>query len=583
MAIITPSARVWRFFVRLLCCAVTAPAVFAQQAGNQGLSFASSINANVIHQSIAGDNLGTLNINTLQVRPDASALFRSRHIEARVNASVTHLERSGDEFQVQNTFPEISYTLLSRFFDDRAYLRANGAFRYQNAFAGNFLVNNFLNNQGELVKMRTNQIAAGVNVLQNDWLNGQAELSYALVESERNPFFQGIALDNEIIASRMLLTQGDRVQSMSWRVQGTFQKADRVQGIGAGVALGARGGVGFATRNLLADLDVGIIGDWAFRFTAQHEANQFGNGQVGNGALLFQNSREFNTYGAGVTYRQRPDRFISVTYNQVDTVVIQEQQDNFVGVDLNWAFSPRTSVQARYTRRFFGESANADIRYNARRWRGSLRYTETVTNNAFLLAENQSNGVFVCPTGDTNLANCFQPASLDYQPSVDEQLVELFSQNLELNDNIIIRKALTSQLGFDLSRVRVGFSNAYSEETLVTQDGVRRTITGGVNLGYDLGAFTNINASITYAQIDQRISGTGVVFGGFFGGSGKNENINTRLQIRRTIGRQLSANAAFDYIERQGDIGFGLFGANFTDRRVSVGVSYRFNQQGGAN
>ena len=63
----------------------------------------------------------------------------------------------------------------------------------------------------------------------------------------------------------------------------------------------------------------------------------------------------------GLTYRQAENRYISLTANKSDSDLGEDDGETFVGVDMQWALSTRTRIAATYGRRFYGESASANI------------------------------------------------------------------------------------------------------------------------------------------------------------------------------------------------------------------------------
>lgn len=570
MAIITRNVSLLRGFA-FFTVAITATATLAQER-RTGFTVTAGANAEVIHQTISAEQFGNRSLNTLQISPRVNAFYQSRTFSGLWTGSVTHLDQGSDNFAIRDTYEEYSYTANWQPFDRLLSFQASGALRYQNAFAGNFLINDFLNDQGQLVKSRSNQLASTLTLDQGDWFRGSGTLSYAQLRSEQNPLFQGLALNNDVYSAQGQLVQGDRVRHLTWRLQGSFQSAEQGQGVGVGGIGGVGPGQGrFTNRNIIGDMDVLLSDHWALRLTGQHEGNQ-----LANQTETFREVRQFDTYGVGITYRVRNDRFIAITANRVNSDIEENDGDNFIGLDMNWAFTERTGLQARYTRRFFGESGNVAFRYNTKHIRTNLSYTEDVTSNVILLANPENLGVFVCPAGNATLANCFQPNSLNYQPQAGEQLVQLSTQNLELNDNVILRKALNAQLGYMFSRVTLGLFGIYSEETFLNVDAIRRTISGGGDITYQLGAYTDVNARVSYAEIAQRGSGEGGGFAFGFLGPGDNRNWNATLQIRRTLGQHLSANLSASYIDQSGDVPLGLFGANFADRRITLGLQYRY-------
>jgi hypothetical protein len=82
-----------------------------------------------------------------------------------------------------------------------------------------------------------------------------------------------------------------------------------------------------------------------------------------------------------------------------------------------------------------------------------------------------------------------------------------------------------------------------------------------------------LNASVNYANITQRSETLN---------NGESDNWNATLGVDRTFGRALTVNADLNYVDRSGDlingggIGNGFFGANFTDRRITIGITYTY-------
>ncbi|MEC8416491.1 MAG: TIGR03016 family PEP-CTERM system-associated outer membrane protein, partial [Pseudomonadota bacterium] len=140
-------------------------------------------------------------------------------------------------------------------------------------------------------------------------------------------------------------------------------------------------------------------------------------------------------------------------------------------------------------------------------------------------------------------------------------------------DDIIVRKSSNFQIGYDFSRVTLGMSWRYSEDDALDQDRLTRTYSFGTTLAYKIGSYSELNANVNYANIEQRSDTLD---------SGESENWNATLGFTRKIGRNLSASANFSYIDRSGDLinatsaGNGFFGSDFTDRKLSVSITYTY-------
>ena len=432
--------------------------------------------------------------------------------------------------------------------------QAAGALNYQNTTASNFLVTDFIANSDSLAKTRSNRLSSTLTLDQGDWVRGQGTASYSDTASERS-LANNNALDNDSYQLTGNLINGDEAKYFIWSVTGTYQNTERGQ---------ANTG-DFESRTGNGYIDTRIYGDWAFRLTGRHEANQI-SGRNDTNSIV----REFNSYGAGLTYRQTETRYIAITANKSDSDLDEDDGETFVGLDMQWALSTRTQIAATYGRRFYGESASASIGYNSKYLRTSFSYSEDVTNTSRLLADPENLGVFVCPSASTSIADCCQPNSLSYTPNAGEQLVQITTQNLEFDDNIILRKSANFQAGYDFSRVTLAFSWRYSEDDYLDEDRLRRTYSFGTNLAYKIGSYTNITSSINYANITGQ--GAEESF------RGESDNWNASIGLEREFGRRLKASIDARYLEQEGDLNAGgQFGNNYTDRRLSASITYTYD------
>lgn len=523
------------------------------------LEVTANASAESIFQDVDSEENGTFSLTTLSVNPSINASYESRTIKGLWQGKLTHLERDNDDASREDTYGEYSYSANWAPFDEILIFQASGALNYQNAQAGNFLVSDFFTNADGLAKTRSNRIRVSTALTQGDWIRVGGQASYSDVASEQSALNNGFALNNDTYQMSMNIVNGESAKYLIWNVTGSFQNTGRAQA----------GQDNFISRNATGFLDIHLLSDWAIRLTGTHEGNQVSNRDDSLSVV-----RKFYTYGAGLVYRRSSNRFIGITANKIDSDTPSDSGETFVGFDFQWAFSSRTSLSANYGRRFFGETAGANISYNSKYFRTSFGYTEDVTNTSRLLADPENLGVFVCPVNSGSIASCFQPNSLSYVPNADEQFVQITTQNLEFNDDIIVRKSSNFQMGYDFSRVTLGMSWRYSEDDALDQDRLTRTYSLGSTLAYRIGNYTNLNASVNYANITQRSETLN---------SGESDNWNATLGIERTFGRVLKVYTNLNYVDRSGDllngggIGNGFFGANFTDRRITLGITYTYD------
>ena len=510
--------------------------------------------ADTIYQSVDTEENGNRSLTTVTIAPKVNATYQTRTFQGLWSGTYTHLERDNDDASQRQDYAEYSYSAQWVPFENLLSFQAAGALNYQNTNSANFLVSDFIANSDSLAKTRSNRLSSTLTLDQGDWVRGQGTASYSDTASERS-LTNNNALDNDSYQLTGNLINGDEAKYFIWSVTGTYQNTERGQ---------ANSG-DFESRTGDGYIDTRIYGDWAFRLTARHEANQISD-RDDTASLV----REFNSYGAGLTYRQAENRYISVTANKSDSDLEEDDNETFIGIDMQWALSTRTRIAATYGRRFYGESASASIGYNSKYLRTSFSYSEDVTNTSRLLADPENLGVFVCPAATTSIADCFQPNSLSYTPNAGEQLVQLTSQNLEFDDNIILRKSANFQAGYDFSRVTLAFSWRYSEDDYLDEDRLRRTYSFGTNLAYKIGSYTNLTSSINYANVTGQ--GAEEVF------RGESENWNASIGLEREFGRRLKASIDARYLKQEGDLNSGgQFGNNYTDRRLSASITYTYD------
>ena len=557
MGTTTQSVTIRRYLMpknRIMKLSLVAMSVATSFVAQAKLEVNALATADTIHQNVKTEENGTRSLTTLTVAPKVNATYQTRTFQGLWSGTYTHLERDNDDASQRQDYAEYSYSAQWVTFENLLSFQAAGALNYQNTNSANFLVSDFIANSDSLAKTRSNRLSSTLTLDQGDWVRGQGTASYSDTASERS-ITNNNALDNDSYQLTGNLINGDEAKYFLWSVTGTYQNTERGQANTGDFE--SRTGDGF--------IDTRVYGDWAIRLTARHEANQISDRDDTNSLV-----REFNSYGAGLTYRRAENRYISITANKSDSDLEEDDGETFIGLDMQWALSTRTRIAATYGRRFYGESASASIGYNSKYLRTSFSYTEDVTNTSRLLADPENLGVFVCPTATTSIADCFQPNSLSYTPSAGEQLVQLTSQNVEFDDNIILRKSANFQAGYDFSRVTLAFSWRYSEDDYLDEDRLRRTYSLGTNLAYKIGSYTNITSSINYANI------TGLGAEETF--RGESDNWNASIGLEREFGRRLKASIDARYLEQEGDLNAGgQFGNNYTDRRISASVTYTYD------
>ncbi|MDO6566344.1 TIGR03016 family PEP-CTERM system-associated outer membrane protein [Alteromonas sp. 1_MG-2023] len=542
----------FKYFNRKAYLAVAIAAISPSTYANVDIT--GSAQAESVFQNIDTEENGKLSLSTFTITPKVNAIYQSRTFNGLWSGTLTHLERDNDDIGQTQNYAEYSYSAQWAPLNEVLTFQATGALDYRNADSSSFLVSDFLTNSDSLAKTRNNTLSSTLLIDKNNWVNAQGSASYSDVASESSTT-SSTSLNNDSYQLFGTLTNGEYSRYVIWEATGSYQNTESNQSSSND----------FITRTADAFTDFRVLEHWAIRLTASHEANQVSNRTDTNSL-----TREYNSFGVGLTYRQSENRYIAITANKSDSDVDEDDDETFVGLDMLWALSARTQIGGSYGRRFYGESASANIKYNSKYFRSSLTYSEDVTNTSRLLSDTENLGVFVCPVTSSSISSCFQPSSLTYTPSVDEQFVQLSSQNLDFDDSIILQKRTNFQMGYSFSRINLGMSWIYSENDYLDEDRLQRTLSLTTTLSYKLGSYTNLNTSLSFAKIDGQSEDNTY--------DGTSDNLNATLGLDRSFGQHLEASLDLSYIDKSGDLasGGGLYGNDYTDRRITLSVTYTY-------
>lgn len=535
-------------------CTVAALAAPAALAGD--ITLQPSVSSSAIFQQIDSEGRGDRDILTWRVEPALRALYTAKRARASATVTGTHLQRDNDTFATQDTYVEYNYNASLDVVERLLQLSAQGRSSYLNTNTNNFLVSDFLTNANDLARTQSDTIQALTDFSQNPFVSGTASVSYSKVKSEDSEFINTQRLNNETFSVGTQFTEGSAVQGFKWQFSGNYSDTDRSQ-----ADLG-----NFTSHEVSAFIDRHVFDKVAVRVTGYSESYEFRS--LGD---FIQNDREFDSVGAGLTYRISDDRYISLTANSASSSNPNNDGDVYPGVDINWAFTTRTSLQAKFGQRFYGDSANVRLQHATRKIRTVISYTEQVRNFSQFINDNQIDGVFVCP-GAGFSPGCFQTPSLGYQLQNGEQFVRFSDANNAIEDDVILRKAGAFEMGYESRVARLGIFARYSEDDFLGQGRQRETISYGTNLNYRVGAFTRLNAVLSFADITQSRSR----FSTQPFAAGEGDNVALSLSLSHRLSPQLNATAGYTFNERSGDIRENAFGSNFTENRLQVGLTYQF-------
>ncbi|MDT0582618.1 TIGR03016 family PEP-CTERM system-associated outer membrane protein [Brumicola blandensis] len=552
------------YYSRKKTCIAKAIIAIVLGAGYSSISFANElkytigVDSEAIFQDVFSEELQErINSTNYIVKPRLSVNYETRRGNFNWTATHSHVRRDLDELSTTDNYTNYSYRAGVELIDNLLNFNASGALNYQTVSSGGFLVDNFLLNANNLSKTRSNRFGLNLDLPKGDYFGHRTQVNYSSTESEQREGAPG-QLNSNVISINTSTFTGENFERLSAQLNTSFAITDREE-------------QGDYT-NRLADvaLSYRVKGNIGVIVTGTHEANQ-----VASESEAFSLLRDFNSIGAGIIWRESDNKAIALTWNRADNESVEVDEDNngYIGVDINWAFNPRTQVSADYSRRFFGESGSFSFQHRIKRFRTQIQYTEEVTSFSQLIADPNNLGVFVCADGINDLASCFQPSSLNYQLAPNETFVQFSDQNSEINDELILRKGLSWQVGTQQRRTSVSLSGRYSTNEYLESDRLSRTYSASTSVSFNIGQKTNIRWTTDAAFTDDILEGD----------SGSSDVYSSELSLTRKLGRYFDLSLDFSYLDRTtegrvvGGTATGLTG-DLQDRRISLNLKYTLNK-----
>ncbi len=172
-----------------------------------------------------------------------------------------------------------------------------------------------------------------------------------------------------------------------------------------------------------------------------------------SGNVQRTNQKTTPSWGPGLSWSVAKKFIIDVSYNYLINDI--QESDDYLATSIEWLPSPRTSVFASHSQRFFGDSYMLDFSHRTKRLENKISYHETIEvfdRNTYL---ETVLGTFWCPLATNNAEqppieteDCFITS-----PKVDNyQLVTLRSIKPIDNNEFTLNKRLTWQSALNLAR-----------------------------------------------------------------------------------------------------------------------------------
>ncbi|PCI59222.1 MAG: TIGR03016 family PEP-CTERM system-associated outer membrane protein [Gammaproteobacteria bacterium] len=249
-----------------------------------------------------------------------------------------------------------------------------------------------------------------------------------------------------------------------------------------------------------------------------------------------------SSWGPGFRWRISSHFYIDLSYNYVAD---KTKSDNYVATAINWQPSSRTTLEASYNKRFFGDSYNVNFQHKIRRLSNTISYTETVQafdRNSF----NQvSLGNFWCPVG-ADLSNDVSACFIGSDTTIDfnnYQLVTVLDQVLVAGNEFSLNKTLSWQTDLSLARTTFTLSINGNQRESLTTSRKQKNLNASVSATRRISGKSDIALSFSFRKqlFDQNNTQ----------GNGQDDYYRTiSATYSRKLASSLSSNFSVQYLDR---------------------------------
>jgi uncharacterized protein (PEP-CTERM system associated) len=301
--------------------------------------------------------------------------------------------------------------------------------------------------------------------------------------------------DREGVIATLSSTNGSSARHIFWQVEHSYQKLKN----------NAQDG-----KLSQSEVKIGLITHFKINpFVRYYDEDNSGNLSNQN------NSTESNSYGLGIRWLISPRLYLDSSYNKPignSLDIDGKKQDDYINTAIQWQPSIRTTLEANYSERFFGDSYGLNFIHKNKRLTNTISYVEdiqTLTRNNFV---NNIIGFYLCPNNTTLIEQCIiqdDSSVIPANPSdPNDQGYRIFPiQDFTLvEDNVLsLNKTLNWNSTLELTRTTINFNasqqNRDNLETRIEDElnaislNVKRDVSGRSSVSVDV-SYTETNLQI---------------------------------------------------------------------------------------
>lgn len=462
-----------------------------------------------------------------------------------------------DEQRKNESYTDFRLTNRASLLSDQLSLRLGAGQSYRAATSNVSRYVDEITAGGDMAKVQTRDFGAGYRFDPYIWLNGFVDVNASKASTDRSVSvlfdddpFADTGIDNEILSGSAEIKSRSRASKFFYGFRANGLKTSRE----LGEDLYNRRGNGV----------IGVPFFWRVAMIAQgsFESN---SGLVSTNPQ-FDNYRSFQSVGGGFEWNISDRSWWNVTYNKINNFLGESE---YLGTQFNFQPSRRTKLSGSLDRRFFGRSAELSGSYSLKRLTMAVQVSDTVNSLLALNAADAEFGLFVCPPGVTpGLASCFQPPTAQYRPQPGERYYNIQLPGEDLNDALVVRRAVNYNLGYAFSRLKLQLQLGERRDIYLEQDAELQDRTASLNANWQLSKRNSLTATSSYSKLKfDGDDGLGNRFGNRQGTQASNS-----LSFNRKINPQLTAGLT----ARHTEIDYQGRELDYQENRLSFDIKFNF-------
>ena len=487
----------------------------------------------------ASDNIdlhktGKVDSYISQVKPGIDASYLSRRLALEFRASnnfisYSHDSDDNDDYDVY----EFDGTFALWDHGPELFVRATKD-QVQQSISNNAIADLLTANATAL-----KQANAGVNY----------NLARSDIRMNSTVYFQRRTSDNAIgdregVIASLSAENGSAARHVFWSTTASFQDLQSVEN-------------NDDSKLYRIDAKIGLINDYRIMpFIRVYEEDNEGDFASGSN----QSSLNSSSWGPGLRWQIGEHLWFDLAYNYVENE--QENEDHLSG-EITWRPSPRTALQAQFSKRFFGDSYGLNFVHQNKRLSNAISYAETAQSFDRFNYVEVDLGSFYCPaSGDFTLDDCLVAPDTDLS---DYILIPLTRLEPVEADEISLQKDLQWRSELTLPRTTFTLTISGNRRESLTTGVIDDKYNADFNIRRRLNSRSNLNYEFSFIknQFDtDNVSGRGQM---------DHYRVHT-IKYDRTMNQDLSGDISLRHVDRSSS-GTGL---NYQESRLELSIKKVF-------